>query len=296
MKVGTLLELGRVSNLPTVWSNVLAGAIVGGGGAALGVGAFVLLGCAASSFYVGGMFLNDAFDAAIDARERPERPIPSGRARRAEVFAWGFGALALGLGLLVALRALFAPPSGLGLLAAGLFVVTAIVVYDRWHKGHAFSPVIMGACRAGLYAMAALAVAPALTPTLVACAAALLAYLVGLTHAARFENSSAIGRLWPTAFVLAPGAVALAVLFERGAPSGLAIALWLLPVAWAVRALLIALRGGSSRIRTAVGSLIAGISLVDAAFLAAVGAVLPAFFAVGAFALTLFAQRRIRGT
>ena len=37
-------------------------------------------------FYIGGMYLNDAFDRDIDARERPERPIPSGHvgARR-----WG---------------------------------------------------------------------------------------------------------------------------------------------------------------------------------------------------------------
>ena len=33
---------------------------------------------AMSLFYVGGMYLNDYFDRAIDARERPERPIPAG--------------------------------------------------------------------------------------------------------------------------------------------------------------------------------------------------------------------------
>src|ERR1700685_242187 len=72
----TLLRLGRVSNLPTVWTNVLVGAVLSGGdwrGWQLG-----LMLVAMSLFYVGGMYLNDYFDRAIDARERPEPPIPSG--------------------------------------------------------------------------------------------------------------------------------------------------------------------------------------------------------------------------
>src|ERR1700733_16333044 len=72
----TLLTLGRVSNLPTVWTNVLAGAVLSGGdwrNWRLG-----LMLVAMSLFYVGGMYLNDYFDRTIDARERPERPIPSG--------------------------------------------------------------------------------------------------------------------------------------------------------------------------------------------------------------------------
>jgi len=59
-----------------------------------------LLMVALSLFYVGGMFLNDGFDREVDARERPERPLPSGRATPREVFAIGFGLLAAGLVLL----------------------------------------------------------------------------------------------------------------------------------------------------------------------------------------------------
>ncbi|MBD5656399.1 MAG: UbiA family prenyltransferase, partial [Candidatus Eremiobacteraeota bacterium] len=70
------LRLGRVSNLPTVWSNVLAGVVLAGRPAS-GAGIVALaLGCAL--LYVGGMLLNDAFDHPLDARERPERPIPAG--------------------------------------------------------------------------------------------------------------------------------------------------------------------------------------------------------------------------
>src|SRR6202030_3348539 len=84
----TLLRLGRVSNLPTVWTNVLAGAVLSGGdwrNWRLG-----LMLVAMSSFYVGGMYLNDYFDRAIDGRERPERPIPSGHISAHAVAAIGF--------------------------------------------------------------------------------------------------------------------------------------------------------------------------------------------------------------
>ena len=76
MKWRTYLRLGRVSNLPTVWTNVLAGIVLAGG--PLEPGTLAALVVALSLFYVGGMYLNDAFDRTIDARERPERPIPSG--------------------------------------------------------------------------------------------------------------------------------------------------------------------------------------------------------------------------
>jgi 4-hydroxybenzoate polyprenyltransferase len=46
----------------------------------------------------------------------------------------------------------------------------------------------------------------------------------------------------------------------------------------------------------AVGLLIAAISLVDAAFLAGIGAIAPALVAVVGFALTLTLQRYITGT
>ena len=80
------LLLGRVSNLPTVWANLLAGtALAGVAFGSLGAGLALILLPAYTLFYVGGMYLNDAFDANIDAEERPERPIPSGHASSGEV-------------------------------------------------------------------------------------------------------------------------------------------------------------------------------------------------------------------
>src|SRR6185369_11144617 len=113
------LQLGRVSNLPTVWTNVLAGIVLAGAVPPAGVVARMAL--ALSLFYVGGMFLNDAFDRAVDARERPERPIPSGAVAAVEVFAGGFGLLGAGIAL-VAWQA-----AARGALFSALALAAAIV-------------------------------------------------------------------------------------------------------------------------------------------------------------------------
>src|ERR1041385_1200483 len=54
--VRTLLVLGRVSNLPTVWSNCVAGWLSSGGGS---IAALVLLCGGATALYIGGVCLSD---------------------------------------------------------------------------------------------------------------------------------------------------------------------------------------------------------------------------------------------
>src|ERR1700749_2199129 len=95
----TLLRLGRVSNLPTVWTNVIAGATIAN--AAARPADIVMIGLAMTAFYVGGMYLNDFFDREIDARERPGRPIHAGEIGASTVSAIGFALLAVGVALLV---------------------------------------------------------------------------------------------------------------------------------------------------------------------------------------------------
>ncbi len=94
------LRLGRVSNLPTVWTNVLVGMVICGGASRIGL---LLAGLVSMSlFYTAGMFLNDAFDRQTDLRERRERPIPAGEVSAGAVFTAGFGMLLLALLVLVA--------------------------------------------------------------------------------------------------------------------------------------------------------------------------------------------------
>jgi len=284
----TLLELGRVSNLPTVVSNVACGAVLAG--RAPSPLPIALTALAGALFYVGGMVLNDAFDAEIDARERPERPIPSGRVTRGAVFRLGYALLAFGLALLVVLAAAGTTPSGFALPLAGFGTAAAVVAYDRFHKGIAWSPVVMGLCRAGLYVMGALAVSEGLSPRVGFGAAVLLFYVVGLTHIARFETSSSVGKAWVAMVLFAPLGLALSL--------GRHAALWAcatLFVAWTLRGIALSRKGGRS-IGLAVVSLIAGVSLVDAMLAAATGSLTTAVLALGAWGLTLVLQRWVRGT
>ncbi len=175
----TALRLGRVSNLPTVWTNVMAGIALGGAEPTPRL--LLPLGIAASFFYMGGMCLNDAFDRRWDGQHRPERPIPAGEVRAGTVFAAGFA-------LLGAALALLALTVGRAPTLAGLALATLIVVYDVSHKGNPLAPVVMGLCRVSLYAIAALAVAPRVGVAVYAGAAVLLAYLVALTVVAKHET------------------------------------------------------------------------------------------------------------
>ncbi len=292
MNLRTLLTLGRTSNLPTVWSNMLAGAVLSGGVAAPGT--FAVLALCGSAFYEGGMFLNDAFDAAIDARERPNRPIPSGQVTRGAVFALGFGLLGFGLALLALAPTLGLIRPGLGALAGGVATALAVLAYNRWHKGHAWSPIVMGACRAGLYATAALAISGDLRAPLLVGAGALWLYIVGLTHIARFENGSAMARAWVAAFVLSPLVASAPVIATQ--QNWLAALCFLALLGWSLRSMSFALRGGKGQIPRAVVTLIAGVSLVDALFIALYGPPYGVLAAFACFLVTLRWQRRIPGT
>ena len=137
MTLSTLLRLGRVSNLPTVWTNALAGAILAGGESFFWT--FLLTGLALTLFYEGGMWLNDAFDAEIDKAERADRPIPNGEINQRTVFIGGFGMLAAG----VLIAFLMGTNAGL----AGIALAVMITAYDALHKKVSFGPVLMGATR-----------------------------------------------------------------------------------------------------------------------------------------------------
>jgi len=82
-RLTSLLELVRLPNVFTAPSDVAMGMAVSGVALTSSHAALLL---ASACAYAGGMALNDACDAPLDAHERPERPIPSGRISRASAF------------------------------------------------------------------------------------------------------------------------------------------------------------------------------------------------------------------
>jgi 4-hydroxybenzoate polyprenyltransferase len=176
----TALRLGRVSNLPTVWTNVLAGVALSGRPPTLAL--VVPVACSMSLSYVAGMFLNDAFDRRWDAEHRPERPIPAGEAKASTAFAAGFGTLAASVVLLLAL------PGGSRAAACATVLALLVVVYDVSHKKNPVAPVVMALCRVAVYVTASQAAAPGATLPLYAGCAAMLVYLVALSSIARRET------------------------------------------------------------------------------------------------------------
>ncbi|WP_041316535.1 UbiA family prenyltransferase [Hyphomicrobium nitrativorans] len=276
-----LVRLARVSNLPTVWSNVLAASVLAGGLASPSL-AMVLV--AMSALYSGGMILNDAFDREIDARERPERPLPAGDAAPATAWAVGLALLALG----VAMLASFGGRSA----SAAVALAGAILIYDAWHKGYAFAPLVMGLCRALVYIATVLAAGAALSAPVIAAALALLAYVAGLSLVARGAGARSAVPHWPVLLLLLPIGVALA--------SGEVNSLSLLMAAGAAAVIILAVgglrSGAAERRERSVGLLIAAIALVDGVVSAAHGNATMAMICVGLFALTLALQRIVPGT
>ncbi|PNY80868.1 UbiA family prenyltransferase [Deinococcus koreensis] len=272
------LSLARISNSPTVLTNVLAGAaLVGGGGLRMGLVAVAMV-----LFYTAGMYLNDLLDLNLDRRERPERPLPSGLIPVNE--AWVVTAALFGVGgVLLAL-------AGGGAFISGLVLAALIVLYDAWHKTNPLSPVIMAATRALVYVTAALTFTSAPGSALTVWAGLLAAYIIGLTYLAKTENRPGMARYWPVALMAAPVVYALVGAFSW--PVGL-IALGL--AAWIARCLSF-VYGKQRNVGAAIGRLIAGVCLLDAVVLASVGAWAWLPVALAAFLLTLWWQRHIKGT
>jgi hypothetical protein len=280
----TLLRLGRVSNLPTVWTNVIAGATIAN--AAANIIDVALVGLAMTAFYVGGMYLNDFFDRNIDARERPGRPIHVGDISAGAVSAIGFALLAIAAALLARF--------GLLTVIWGLALAAAIVLYDTWHKGNVFAPVVMGLCRALVYLATGAAVSGEIRFALIAGAMALAAHVIGLTYAAKQENLNQVGRLWPLAVLAGP--LLLAV---PGILSGwlVVVGCLLLGAADIAAVRLLAQRAAPDAVPRAVSMLIAAICLVDA--LAVVlygGGILLACICASGYLLTRLFQTVIPGT
>ena len=187
-------QLVRLPNLPSALADIFLGALAT---AALPSHwlPFAFLLPASACLYCAGMVWNDFFDVEQDTRERPFRPIASGKVGRGEAALLGGVLLLVGV-VLAGLAGLAEeqPTWRSGIVA--LFLVAAILLYDSWLKRTPLGPIGMGACRSlnvllGLSASGHLAIDDATAkPSLglgLYLAFTVGLYIVGVTWLARTE-------------------------------------------------------------------------------------------------------------
>jgi len=305
-------ELARVSNLPTVWSNVLTGlcagyvakglddpeAVIETDAALLTNAGFIngaLLLCVfGSCFYTAGMVLNDVADAPADRKHRPGRPIPSGRIDR-------WAALAMAVMLLAGGAAALWPfaPNRPRLYALAALLAVCIVAYNAMHRLSPFAVLFMGMCRALLVVLAGSVfgvTGGAWWRVVAPIAAALFCYTVAITVIARIEHRDRqdarkyLG-LVMVSIALAPAVTLMPFARDPVTPliAGTLLCLWLTGAA----AMVMAPRPNTRR---AVMAWIAGMCLLDMWFIVLLGRPLLAVLAGGCFVLTLLGHRRVSGT
>ena len=193
-KIKAWLGMMRISNAPTIVSNILVGTAIAMQSNDFGWSpaydfffAFCIL-----VVYFAGMILNDAIDAKHDKTHRPERPIPSGVIRQAT--AW-----LLGLTLLVAVS-IFALGQG---SANGLvLLVIAVLLYTFFHRWFIPAILFMAICRGLVYLVIANPIQGDTNTQLITYCVALAFYTAVLTCIGRFENTKNSNYAWITWLLL----------------------------------------------------------------------------------------------
>lgn len=277
-KAAGYLQLARISNSPTVVSNVLAGAGLAGITGWHTTWGWVAV--AMVAFYTAGMYLNDLCDYQIDRRERPNRPLPSGLISKQA--AWTVTIVLFGGGTLI-LASL-----GVRALFSGLVLIGLIVLYDAWHKTNPISPFIMASTRAMVYVTVFVSFQSMMTWDLAIAAGLMIVYIIGLTYIAKRETQNRFTQHWPAVLLFLPVAYGFVALpLSWGWLLLLGFAGW---VGFSLRFIY------AGNIGAGIVRLIAGVALLDAMLLWLHQAEWHAGMSLGAFAFTLFLQRYVRGT
>ncbi|WP_085707665.1 UbiA family prenyltransferase [Pseudomonas sp. B35(2017)] len=287
----TWMTLGRISNLPTVWTNTLAAALLASSAGALAPPSslvWILLLVTLSLLYLAGMLLNDLLDADWDLLHHNPRPITLGLVSREHVRLATLLLLALATASALGLSRLTEQPHWL--LGSVVLLVGCILGYNLLHKKYAHSVWLMGACRSALYLTAAASLAVPPEPIWL-CAVLLGVYISGLTYLARQEHRNQLLSRLPLALMLSP--LALAV-YADNLWFWPVLLLWLGWLGWHYRQHLADPR--RRQVRAFIGAGLAALPLFDALVMAVADQPLGSLFCVMVFFLLPHFQRWVKPT
>jgi 4-hydroxybenzoate polyprenyltransferase len=277
------LQLMRPANMVTALADVLAGFAVAG---LVHPEKLPWLLAAGFALYGGGVTMNDFFDRRLDAVERPERPIPSGRASTGSACLLGIGLLLVGIAC--ALRA----SAVSGMIAAAVALLA--VAYDAGVKHIPIAgPLAMGSCR-GLDLLLGVSANVDVLQVRWYVAGISVAYIFGITllSAGEVHGGSRVRAYISSAFLAIAG---LATLY-MGSSSAIAfgsVGLMVALLAWRVgpafyRA---CVQPGAAQIRGAVKAGVISLVFLDASVAAAYQGL---WYALGLVALVLVVSRLAR--
>jgi 4-hydroxybenzoate polyprenyltransferase len=266
MRWRDLVELVRAPAALSVPGDTFAGA------AAAGTRGRSTPGLAAASvcLYWAGMAANDWADRELDARERPERPLPSGRVSPRQALTVAVGLTAAGLGLA-------ALAGGRRAAAVAVPLAGAVWAYDLRAKNTPAGPAMMAACRGLDVLLGASGGRPARA---IPAAATVAAHTYTVTALSRREVSGGDAVL-PALTLAGTAAVAVAAAGRRAGPAT-ALAAWY-AVRYGAAQVRAAADPSPGRFRAAVGAGITGLPPLLGALTARAGSP-AAGFAVAAAA------------
>lgn len=285
----SLLTLGRVSNLPTIVSNVTVGYTLAGGVYYKTPLDWIICIVAILCFYEGGMFLNDICDYTLDLKERPGRPLPSGLISRVMASVVTFSFFLIGIGLIV-----FCLPE---VLPLSLGLVGLIVTYNLVHVRFILSPLLMGACRGSVYLIAAKAANSQVfqtAPSVLIMALGLMLYISAVSFIARDELQASLGRIQKVSGLVLLGVLFWPIVFTQ--PWDSFLFLGFLPICFWFAVTELQFFRGEINPPKAVGRMLSGISLWDAFVLATLHSMSGMCLAWVCFGGARLWQRRIQAT
>jgi len=272
------LKLMRLPTVFTALSNILCGYFISSSQrdlpALMAEPALWLLLLASAGLYLGGMVLNDVFDAELDARERPERPIPAGHVslRGAAIF----GVILMVIGIISAAIASRLADTNSASIVLAVILAAAVVLYDSLLKNTIAAPVGMSVCRwlnLLLGASSHMTIATLLSPDNVVLwvATALAVYVFGITWFARHETGASSGTALTAGLVIALGGfvinaiVAGRIRQQQPAATGALIALGLIAANVTLRCVRAIRANHPVLLQKTVGFMLLNIIFVDAA-------------------------------